>query len=81
MTRPASRRSPYFFSREPDGSARFRLRLPADLAAQIEEAAGSTELMVYIQRVLRERSAYHIKKRAQVEGVRAPLDVPDPEDL
>ncbi len=61
-------KSPHFFEREHDGSVRLRFRLTADEASLIEEAAGSTPLMLYIHRVLGDRARYHIKKRAQVEG-------------
>lgn len=60
--------SPHFFKREADGSVRLRIRFTPEEAAQIEEAAGETPLLLYIHRVLGERSRYHIKKRAQVEA-------------
>lgn len=51
-----------FFKRESDGSVRLRIRFSPEEASLIEEAAGDTPLLVYIHRVLEDRSRYHIKK-------------------
>lgn len=61
----APRMSPHYFKREDDGSVRLRIRLDPEEAALIEEGAGTTPLMLYIHRVLKERATYHIKKRAE----------------
>jgi hypothetical protein len=78
---PVSRKSPFYFTRSRDGSTRFRIRLSPELASLVEEAAGETELMVYIQRVLRNRAHYHIDKRAEVMRNAVPRNVPDLEDV
>lgn len=54
--------SPHFFAREPDGSVRLRIRFSSEEASIIEEAAGSTPLMLYIHRVLAQQSRYHIQR-------------------
>lgn len=41
-----------FFNREPDGTVRLRLRFSGELASLIEEAAGTTPLLVWIVRTL-----------------------------
>lgn len=64
-----SSKSPHFFERERDGSVRVRIRFTPDEASLIEEAAGTTPLLLYIHRVLGERARYHIRKRAQVEAL------------
>lgn len=56
------RHNPHFFVREPDGFVRIRLRLTAEEASLIEEAAGSVPLMIYIKRVLAQTSRQHIKR-------------------
>jgi hypothetical protein len=61
-------KSPHFFEREADGSVRLRIRFTPEEASLIEEAAGSTPLMLYIHRVLNDRARYHVKKRAEIEG-------------
>jgi hypothetical protein len=61
-------KSPHFFAREADGSARVRIRFTPEEASLIEEAAGTTPLMLYIHRVLNDRACYHIRKRAEIEG-------------
>lgn len=53
--------SPHFFAREPDGSVRLRIRFTAEEASLIEEAAGSTPLMLYIHRVLAKQARFHIQ--------------------
>lgn len=66
---PAKNRlSPHFFKREGDGSVRLRMRLSAEEAALIEEAAGETPLMVYIHHVLNERARFHIRKSNERVG-------------
>ncbi len=47
-----SRQSPHFFSREPDGSVRLRIRFLADEADLIEEAAGAVPLMTWIHQTV-----------------------------
>lgn len=79
-----TRKSAHFFSRERDGSARFRIRLTPELASLVEEAAGETPLMLYMNRVLKERALYHIRKRNEFDaahGRNASLTDPDPEDV
>lgn len=63
---PQPKMSPHFFRREPDGTVRVRIRFTEEEAAQIEEGAGETPLMLYIHRVLAERARYHIRKRAEL---------------
>jgi hypothetical protein len=65
MPRPRSTLSPHFFRRESDGSVRLRIRFTAEEAALIEEAAGTTPLLLYIHRVLGDRARFHIRKQAE----------------
>jgi hypothetical protein len=60
----ARKQSPNFFEREADGSVRIRFRLGPEEATMIEEAAGSTPLMVWLHRTLSETA------RRQVEAAR-----------
>lgn len=48
------KQSPSFFRRDPDGSARLRLRIRPELASKIEEAAGREPLMSWLYRTLEE---------------------------
>ncbi|MGJ7442512.1 hypothetical protein [Aquipuribacter sp. MA13-6] len=43
---------PHFFAREEDGSVRVRIRLTADRATAIENAAGDVPLVQWINRVI-----------------------------
>lgn len=57
--------NPHFFTRDADGSVRFRMRLDPEEAALIEEGAGTTPLMLYMHRVLVAQAKLHIRKRAE----------------
>lgn len=67
-----------FFSREPDGSVRVRMRFSSELASLIEEAAGKTPLMVWVYRTLENAARRQIEaaKRSQ-----PPLEPPLKEDM
>lgn len=54
-----------FLQREPDGSARVRIRFTAEEARLIEEAAGTTPVLLYMHRVLNDRARYHIRKQKE----------------
>lgn len=54
--------NPHFFRREQDGSVRIRLRLKPEEASLIEEAAGDTPLVPYMQRVLMDRARIHAER-------------------
>ena len=47
-----SRPSPHFFTREPDGSVRLRIRINNEEASIIEEAAGDKPLIQWIKQSL-----------------------------
>jgi len=71
----AERRKPsaLFFTRESDGSVRIRFRFSSELASLIEEAAGTTPLMLWCYRTLEAaaRRQIDLAKRQQ-----PPLDPP-----
>lgn len=52
MTNPQRKLNPRFFEREPGGSVRLRIRLTADDASLVEEAAGSTPLVRWIHNAI-----------------------------
>lgn len=54
--------SPHFFRRDENGSVRVRLRFSAEEANLIEEAAGSTPLIPYMQHVLLDRARIHAER-------------------
>lgn len=54
--------SAHFFAREPDGSVRLRIRFTSEEASMIEEAAGSTPLMIYLHRVVAGQARFHIQR-------------------
>jgi len=56
--------SPHFFTRDKDGTVRLRIRLDADEAALIEEAAGTTPVMDWIYATLNDTA------RRQVDEAR-----------
>ena len=68
MDKERPKPNPHFFRRESDGTVRLRIRFSEEEASLIEEAAGTTPLLVYIHRVLRERAKYHISKARQFEN-------------
>ena len=55
-------KSPHFFDREEDGSVRLRLRFPDDVADLVEEAAGRTPLVSWIQTAVKKQAEQDIKK-------------------
>lgn len=73
MNRPKP--SAAFFSREPDGTVRLRVRFTGELASLIEEAAGTTPLMIWIYRTLESAARRQIEaaRRAQPK-IQPPVD-------
>lgn len=72
MTVPRNKKnvhSPHFFVREPDGSVRLRIRFTSEEASLIEEAAGTTPLMLYIHRVLGQQARFHIQKAREGQPI------------
>lgn len=71
MNQPAKKQSPHFFSREPDGSVRLRLRFEGDEASLFEEAAGDTPVMLWLHRTLGEAARRQVRvARAKQPDVR-----------
>ena len=66
-----------FFLREADGSVRLRFRFSAELASLIEEAAGTTPLMLWCYRTLEAAARRQIE---QAKRSQPPLDPPLKED-
>lgn len=52
MSRPKKRQSPSFFSREPDGTVRIRLRFDQEEASLYEEAAGTMPVVDWLHHTL-----------------------------
>jgi hypothetical protein len=69
--------SPHFFTREPDGSVRLRHRLNSEEASLIEEAAGSTPLMIWIHRALNEAARRDISLARQSRPATPPPEETD----
>ena len=58
----ATRRpSLHFFTREPDGGVRVRLRFTGELASLIEEAAGQKPLMPWIYEALEKQAKADVR--------------------
>lgn len=67
MTNPKqARRSPSFFSRDPDQSVRVRLRFEPQLASLIEEAAGRTPLLSWIYSALEAKALEEVEERTRL---------------
>jgi hypothetical protein len=65
--------SAHFFTRDPDGGVRVRIRLNNELASLIEEAAGNKPLMNWIYETLEDTARDQVRRsRAQRPTVAPP---------
>ena len=55
-------KSPHFFEREEDSSVRLRLRFPPELADLVEEAAGTTPLVSWIQTAVKKQAEHDVRR-------------------
>ena len=70
---PSQRRqSPSFFKRDHDGSVRVRLRFDDDTASLIEDAAGRTPLMVWVNNTLTAAAKQQVELDKKKQPVIAP---------
>ena len=63
----SARKSPHFFERERDGSARLRIRFSPEEATKIENAAGSTPLVPWIHQAVDREAARELERMESLQ--------------
>lgn len=70
-----ARQSPHFFARESDGSVRLRIRFQPEEASMIEEAAGSTPVMVWLHKAIKDVARAEVEmQRRQRQAIAPPTE-------
>ncbi len=70
-----AKQSPHFFAREADGSVRLRIRFQSEEASMIEEAAGSTPVMVWLHQTIKDAARLEVEKQREARKNIAPPTV------